>query len=48
MEFHDHIRNHNEKCIQILSTNMPAICLCIREIVIDISEILENKANFAE
>ena len=31
VEFHDHIRNHDEKCIQ-LSTNMPSIGLVIPEI----------------
>ena len=35
---HDHIWNHNEKCIQI-STNMPGIGSLIREIDIEISEI---------
>ena len=38
VEFHDHIWNHNEKCIQI-STNMPAIGSLIREIAVTISEI---------
>ena len=31
LEFHDHIWNHHEKCIQI-STNMPGIGSLIREI----------------
>ena len=34
VEFHYHIWNHHEKCIQI-STNMPGIGLVIREIVIE-------------
>ena len=38
VEFHDQIRNHNEKCIQI-STNMPGIGSLIREIAVEISEI---------
>ena len=38
MEFHDHIRNHDEKCIQI-STNMPGIGSLFREIAVDISEM---------
>ena len=32
-EFHDHIWNHNEKCIQI-STHMPGIGSFIREIAV--------------
>ena len=40
VEFHDHIWNHNVKCIQI-STNMPGIGSLIREIAaIKISETL--------
>ena len=38
LEFHEHIWNHHEKCIQI-STNMPGIGSLIREIHINISEI---------
>ena len=38
VEFHDHIWNHHEKCIQI-STNMPGIGSLIREIAVEISEI---------
>ena len=38
VEFHDHIWNHHEKCIQ-RSTNMPGIGSLIREIDITISEI---------
>ena len=41
LEFHDHIWNHHEKCIQI-STNMPGIGLEICEI----SRILRNKNDF--
>ena len=37
-EFHDHIWNHKEKCIQI-STNMPGIGLVIHEIDVEISEM---------
>ena len=37
-EFHDHIWNHNEKCIQI-STNMPGIGQIIREIAVKMSEM---------
>ena len=37
VKVHDHIWNHNEKCIQ-LSTNMPSIGLVISEII---SEMLE-------
>ena len=33
MEFHDHIWNHHEKCIQI-NTNMPGIGSLIREIAV--------------
>ena len=32
VEFHDHILNHHEKCIQQKSTNMPSIDSLIREI----------------
>ena len=35
MEFYDHIRNHDEKCIQI-STNMPGIGSLFREIAVEI------------
>ena len=38
VEFHDHIWNHHEKCIQ-QSTNMPGIGSLIREIDIKMSEI---------
>ena len=38
LEFHDHIWNRNERCIQI-STNMPSIGSLIREIAIEISEM---------
>ena len=38
VEFHDHIWNHNEKCIQI-STNMPGIGSLIREIVVKMLEL---------
>ena len=38
VEFHDHIRNHHEKYIQI-STNMPGIGSQIREIGVRISEM---------
>ena len=47
VEFHDHIWNHNEKCIQ-LSTNMPSIGLVIPEITCEMLEFLENKHNFAQ
>ena len=47
VEFHEHIWNHNEKCIQ-LSTNMPGIGSLIREIDVDISEMWESKHNFAQ
>ena len=39
VEFHDHIWNHQEKCIQI-STNMPGIGSLIREIAVQISDVL--------
>ena len=38
MDFHDHIRNHDEKCIQI-STNMPGIGSLFREIAVEMSEM---------
>ena len=47
MEFHDHIWNNNEKCIQS-STNMPSIGLVIPEITSEILDFLENKHNFAQ
>ena len=47
VEFHDHIWNHNEKCIQI-STNMPGFGSLIREIAVEISEMWENEQTFAE
>ena len=37
VEFHDHIWNHNEKCIQI-STNMSSIGLVIPEITCEMLE----------
>ena len=37
VEFHDHIWNHHEKCIQI-STNMPGIGSLIRKIHVKITE----------
>ena len=43
-EFHGHIWNHHDKCIQ-QGTNMPGIGSLIREIDINISEILESKHN---
>ena len=47
VEFHDHIWNYNEKCIQI-STNMPGIGLLICEIAVEISEMWESKQTFAQ
>ena len=47
VEFHDYIRNHNEKCIQI-STNMPSIGSVIRELAVKIPEIWESKHYFAQ
>ena len=44
LEFHGHIWNHHDKCIQ-QGTNMPGIGSLIREIDINISEILESKHN---
>ena len=38
IEFHDHIWNHHEKCIQI-STNMPSIGSVICEIGFEFQEI---------
>ena len=38
LEFHDHIWNHHEKCIQ-KSTNMPIIGSLIREIDVHILKI---------
>ena len=46
VEFHDHIWNHNEKCIQI-STNMPSIDSVVRELAVKIPEIWESKHYFA-
>ena len=46
-EFHDHIWNHNEKCIQ-LCTNMPSIGLVIPEIISEMLEFWENNHNFAQ
>ena len=47
VEFHDHIWNHHEKCIQ-MSTNMPGIGSLIRETAVYISDILESKHDFAQ
>ena len=38
LEFHNHIWNRHEKCIEI-STNMPGIGSLIREIAVQISEM---------
>ena len=38
VKFHDHIWNHNEKCMQI-SINMASIGSLIREIAVTISEM---------
>ena len=46
LEFHGHIWNHHEKCIQ-QSTNMPGIGLLIREIDIKMSETLGEKTLFS-
>ena len=46
VEFHSHIWNRHEKCIQI-STNMPSIGLVIPEITCEMLEFWENKHNFA-
>ena len=47
--FHDHIWNHNEKCIQI-STNMTGIGSVNREIseAVKISELSEIKHDFGQ
>ena len=47
--FHDHIWNHNEKCIQI-STNMTGIGSVNREIseAVNISELSEIKHDFGQ
>ena len=47
VEFHYHIWNHHEKCIQI-STNMPSIGLVIAEITCEMLEFGENKHNFVQ
>ena len=47
VEFHDHIWNHNEKCIQI-STNMPGIGLVIPEITCEMLKLWENEHDFAQ
>ena len=47
LEFHYHIWNHHEKCIQI-STNMPGIGSLICEIHVKITEIWEAKWTFAQ
>ena len=47
VDFHYHIRNHHEKCIQ-LSTNMPGIGSVIREIDVNISEMFERKQTFTQ
>ena len=46
VEFHDHIWNNNEKCIQ-KSTNMPGIGSVNREIAVKMSEMWESKHDFA-
>ena len=45
MEFHDHIWNHHEKWIRI-STNKPGVGSLIREIVVNISEIMRKETQF--
>ena len=47
VEFHYHIRNHDEKCIQI-STNIPSIGFLIPEIISEMLGFRENKHNFAQ
>ena len=47
MEFHDHISNQHDKCIQI-STNMSSIRLVIPEITREMFEFSENQHNFAQ
>ena len=47
VEFHYHIWNHNEKCIQI-STNMPGIGSFIREKAVEILEMWESKQTFTQ
>ena len=42
MEFHDHLWNHHDKCIQ-KSTNMHGIDSLFREIDVNISEVWESK-----
>ena len=44
MEFHDHIWNHHEKCIQ-KSTNMPGIESLIRKIDVVNMSVNFEKAN---
>ena len=46
LEFHDHIWNHHEKCIQI-STNMPGIGSANREVAVKMLETPESKHDFA-
>ena len=45
VEFHDHIWNPHEKCIQI-STNMPGIGSLIRKIGLEIKAFCEGKPPF--
>ena len=45
LEFHDHIWNHHEKCIQI-STNMPGIGSLICEIGLEMKELWGEKYLF--
>ena len=45
VEFHDHIWNHHEKCIQI-TTNMPGIGSVNHEIAVKKSRIRESKETF--
>ena len=47
VEFHGHIWNYHEKCIQ-MSTNMPGIGSGNREIAVKISEMSESKHDFAQ
>ena len=45
VEFHNHIWNHHEKCIQI-STNMPGIGSLIREIDVKFKENMKKHKYF--
>ena len=47
MEFHYHIWNRHEKCIEI-STNMPGIGSVNREIAVRISKMSESKDDFSQ